>query len=318
MKPQGMFKKAYEDFLKPVKASGILNIFGVYAGTRLVSNALPFLVLPIMTRFLTPAEYGFLTVYQTLIAFARPFIGMSMPNNINRIFFRATREEVAKMVFNLVVVLMMSASLTAIGLFTVLFFVDSINGVPRKWLYTIPLIIFMSMVNQFNLMLLRNQKSAAAYGALDIAQSVLGLSLSLCLVVVFRRGWQGAALASVINSVLFGAIAFTWMVRSGFFKVDFCLKTIREILKLSLPLISHGLGYTIIFVSDNLFIDRMAGKRAVGIYAVGYFFGLIVYFVTDAFNNAWAPWMYKSLVGITEGKKQKIVKKKKYFNVKIL
>ena len=52
----------------------------------------------------------------------------------------------------------------------------------------------------------------------------------------------------------------------------------------------------------------MVSLEMVGIYSVGYMFGMVVILFTDAFLKAWSPWFYKMLSNADNTKKLKIVK----------
>ena len=68
------------------------------------------------------------------------------------------------------------------------------------------------------------------------------------------------------------------------------------------------LGGVVIAASDRLFIEYMVGVEAVGLYSIGYSFGMVVSLFTDAVIKAWGPWFYKQLVEPTYQRKAKIVK----------
>jgi O-antigen/teichoic acid export membrane protein len=85
-------------------------------------------------------------------------------------------------------------------------------------------------------------------------------------------------------------------------------KEIKAILTLSLPLIPHVLGSIIIAISDRLFIEKMVSLEMVGIYSVGYMFGMVVMLFTDAFIKAWNPWFFKNMTDPTPEQKRTIVK----------
>jgi O-antigen/teichoic acid export membrane protein len=79
-------------------------------------------------------------------------------------------------------------------------------------------------------------------------------------------------------------------------------------LKISLPLIPHAVGGVIITLGDRIFIDQMVSTSALGIYTVGYQFGMIMTLVVTAFNKTWSPWMYELLAFEKENSKILIVK----------
>jgi O-antigen/teichoic acid export membrane protein len=83
---------------------------------------------------------------------------------------------------------------------------------------------------------------------------------------------------------------------------------IRDIIKISVPLIQHVLASVIISLSDRVFIESMVGVEAVGLYAVGYSFGMIVMIFTDSFIKAWSPWFYKKVISSGYSEKLLIVR----------
>src|SRR5690554_888477 len=89
--------------------SSFFKGFAIYLGSSVINKAIPFLLLPILTKYLTPEEYGILAIYQVMISFVMPLIGMNMQNNITRNFFSKSKEFVAQIIFNMLVVLTIAA-----------------------------------------------------------------------------------------------------------------------------------------------------------------------------------------------------------------
>ena len=73
-------------------------------------------------------------------------------------------------------------------------------------------------------------------------------------------------------------------------------------------MIPHVVGGIIITLSDRFFIESMVSLEMVGIYSVGYMFGMVVILFTTAFLKAWSPWFYKMLSNANYQNKIKIVK----------
>lgn len=297
-----------QSLVKKVLNHKVFQTFGIYTGSSVLNKALPFLLMPLMTKYLTPGEYGILAIYQALISFSLPFIGMSMQNNVTRDFFKVPKENIARLMSNLIAVLVCSTTIVMLVLVVYLLFFKSINDIPAKWLYTIPVITFFSMINQLNLTVIRNEQRALIYGFFEVANTLLQLCCSILFVVVMRWGWEGRASATLIAALVFGLVGMVHMLKTNYLKWDYDSKAIKQILNISVPFIPYSLGGIIIFFSDRFFIDHLAGKAAVGIYAVGYSFGMIVTLFKDAFAKAWSPWMYRNLAHITDAGKIKIVR----------
>lgn len=282
--------------------------FSVYLGSSLVNKALPFFLLPVMTRYLSPAEYGTVTIYQTLISFTVPFVGMSIHQNVTRNFFRVEQEELARIVSNVVFILASSATLFTLALSVYLLFRSKLFGIPSGWLYSLPLIAFMNMINQSNLAILLNKRQATLFGAFEITKTLVNLSVSILLVAVIHLGWQGRAAGVATESIVFGIVGLIHIYRTGYFQRGVSRRRIKELLAISLPLIPHGVGGVAMSMMDRLFLNQMMGKEAVGIYSVGYAFGSLTLLVTEAFNRVWSPWMYGQLANMTDNKRRRIVR----------
>ena len=295
--------------MKYIKSwSNLFQGFIVYLGTSVLNKAIPFFLLPILTNYLTTEEYGILAIYQVLISIGLPLVGLNMGNVITRNFFSKSKEFIASMLFNLFVVLTVSSTIFLIVISGYLLAGGSQFSIPQNWLYVLPVIAFMNMVNNFNLTILRNRKRAAEYGAFEISRTVVDLSLTILLIVVYSYGWEGRATGILVGSLFIGIISVFRIWQSGYLLFEFDTTQIKEILKISLPLIPHALGGVMITLSDRIFIDLMVGTSAVGIYTVGYQFGMIMILVVTAFNKTWSPWMYELLAEEKEENKFTIVK----------
>ncbi len=300
-------KSVYDQVCAPAFKGGNLKSFALFAGARAISGFLPFALVPILTRYLDPSRYGAFTVYHTLGSFSLPFIGMGMTNYINKYFFQTTRQEMGRIVFNLSVLAFINAAVVSALLLFGLGTRGSFFGIPGAWLMTLPVLTFASVLYQFNWILLRSEKKAGTFFLFEAGSTALGMLLSVLFVVVLLWDWQGRAAAYLLSTAIPGIAALVWMKRSGFFSVSVDRKVMKDAWAMCAPMILHGLGYVVICVSDNLFIDKMLGKDAVGVYAVGYLFGMYIYVLTETFNNIWAPWMYKQMTDMTEEKKKRIV-----------
>ena len=294
-------------FLKRLK-DRLFQGFVIYLGSSLINKAIPFFLLPILTKYLSTEEYGILAIYQVMISFGMPVIGMGMQNNITRNFFRESKEFLARLVFNLLLVLWFSSTLFLIFIIVYIGLGGEQFSIPDRWLFVLPVIALMNMVNSFNLTILRNNKQALEYGAFEISKTAIDLLLTIVLVVVYVFGWEGRASGILVGTFLIGIISLFRIWQSGFLVIKIDLSQIKEILTISLPLIPHALGIAIITLSDRLFIDQMISTAAVGVYTVGYQFGMIMTLIVTAFNHTWSPWMYELLAEESKENKVTIVK----------
>ena len=77
----------------------------IYAGSSAINQAIPFFLLPIMTRYLTPTDYGIVATFNVLLAVMGVFVGLSMNGAVSVNFFKLNRDELKKYIGNVFFIL---------------------------------------------------------------------------------------------------------------------------------------------------------------------------------------------------------------------
>jgi O-antigen/teichoic acid export membrane protein len=280
----------------------------IYLSSSILSKAIPFLLLPILTEYLSPEEYGVLSIFLLLISFSTAFVGMNMSANISKNFFKYSKQQTSLMIGNILIILSLTTLIYFVITLGVSFFYQEIFSVPSNWVVIIPILSFMFMINTINLTILRNQEKAVLFGIYEIANTAVNMGVTILLLIMYHYGWYSQAVGITIAYTLFFIISLLHMRKNGFIILRYDRVEARKILKLSIPLIPHVVGGIIIALSDRFFIERMVSLEMVGIYSVGYMFGMVVILFTDAFLKAWSPWFYKMLSDADNTKKMKIVR----------
>ena len=98
----------------------------IYLCSSILKKAIPFLLLPILTKYLSPQEYGILSIFQLMILFLTAFVGMNMSMNVSKNFFKYTKEEISLMTGNILMILSSTALLYFAVILIVSFFYDNI------------------------------------------------------------------------------------------------------------------------------------------------------------------------------------------------
>jgi len=265
----------------------------IYLGAEILNKAIPFLLLPIITKYLTPQEYGIYGIYQVLLSFLTPFLSMSLDINITRNFFKVSKEKLSTILSSLISILHLNLFLGLITVYIISLFFENPFGVPNKILMIMPIIIFAQTMNTFNLTILRNEQKAMRYGFFQIILTIINFSSTLLLLLVFHKNWESLVYGILIAHVIL--MLYTLYCLKNEYKLSFNFYSFKEIYKISLSLIFHLLGGSIIFLSDRLFIQQMEGLKEVGLYSIGNQFGVITMIVLNAIIMAINPWMYKKL-----------------------
>lgn len=280
----------------------------IYLGSSILSKVAPFLLLPFLTSYLSKKEFGVLATYLVINNLYSVFIGLSLHTNVTRNFYKKTKNELAIVIGNVFLILFSSTFLYFIFTIIAVQIWGVIFSIPSKYFLLSPFLALLSMINQIFLSILRNEGKAYLFGIFELSNAFITSLATYILLVNFNFGWTSQVTSLVIANSVFALISFAHILKSGYINLSYNKSYISKILKLSVPLVPHLLGGSIIAVSDRLFIERMVGIEAVALYSVGYSFGSVVSLLTDAIIKAWSPWFYEKLAQPTHEKKIKIVK----------
>lgn len=290
----------------------------IYTLMELVNKGLPFLLLPIMTRYLSQSDYGVLAVFNSFISIAAIGISLNTSGAVGVGFFRLDSLEFPKYVSN---VFLIHVAATLAAFLLVYIFEDLISKhikIPIMWIYIGLLItLFRSIIN-LNLVILRSQENAKLYAILEVLNTVTNVLISLILVVIFYLSWRGRLTGILVASILFGVVSFVLLLKRKFIFQTVNYEFIKDALYFGIPLIPHMLASWLRAGVDMLLIGALVGLPEAGLYSVGYQFGSILGILAIAFNNAYSPFLYKKLVAISSYEKMLLVKSTYYYFVIIL
>lgn len=277
-------------------------------GSSILAKAIPFLLLPILTSYLSPEEYGKLSIFLIFISLYSALIGMALHTNIASNFFKVKKDELAVIVGNIFFILLFATIFYFILTLGISSFYEEFFTIPTSFFLIIPVLIFMEMINTFNTTILRNEQRAYMFGLFEVSSTAIVMGVTVFCLTILGFGWYSQIVGIFTGGVVFSFVGIFYMYGRGYIKMKFDKEKIKSILNISIPLVPHLLATMIMAVSDRLFIEDMVGIKDVGLYSVGYSFGMIVMLVTDAFMKAWTPWFFKKLANPTEKDIKEIVK----------
>lgn len=297
--------------MKMIKKSSFVSGAGVYLFSNILNAIIPFILLPILTRYLDPAEYGEVAMFQTLLGALGAFVGVAFVGAISRKYYDPdiTKEEMASFIGSCVQLIVIFSLIV----FSVLFvFQDKF----AEWLSLKPSYIFFAVLVAFCMVIIsirlaqwQVQKKSVKYGILQISQSLLNMLLSLLLVVVLLRGAEGRIDALIIVNLVFVVIALILLKKDKLLTIFVWRKDyLSEALKFGIPLMPHIAGGFLLTTVDRFVINKEIGLAEAGIYMVAVQLTAAIGIVFDAINKAYVPWLFEKLKADQTKDKQKIVK----------
>jgi O-antigen/teichoic acid export membrane protein len=280
----------------------------IYTVLQLFNRGIPFLLLPILTRYLSPEDYGVLSIYNTLVGIFSIFTGLSLFGAVGVSFFQLEKEELKRYIGNVFYIL--SGNVFVVILIVILFesYLVTILKIPSIWLYIAIGVAWMQAVTAINLTLWRSEQRAKPFALYEIAQTVFNIMLSLGLIVILHYGWEGRAAGSAIANIVFGLLSLLIIFKRGYAVLRYSSKYIKDAFKFGVTLIPHQFASWIRSGIDIWLISMIVGVSATGLYSVGMQFGMVIGILASAFNNAYSPFLYEKLANMTQETKKKLVK----------
>lgn len=294
-------------YIRKILSSSLFKSSFIYTIANIINMAIPFFMLPILTRYLTPKDYGIVTILSLLLSFTTPFLGLCVNGAIQRQFYHLKKEEMSIYITNCLFILMGSSLLTT-GVFWV--FGNEIcrwTSFPIDWLWAVIVIGFTQFISTILLSIWQVQEMSLSYSAFQISQAIVNTVLSVWFVVGLSMNWQGRIYGQVISSVLFFVVAIILLFKNGWIKLEKNNGYIKDALAFGVPLVPHLLSGTIKGVIDRIFIANMINLTVAGLYSVGFQMASFIIVLATSFNNAYVPWLYEKLKANEISTKKKIV-----------
>tara|TARA_R110002020_G_scaffold232883_3_gene444515 strand:+ start:2546 stop:3820 length:1275 start_codon:yes stop_codon:yes gene_type:complete len=297
--------------MKLIKKNSFVSGAGVYLFSNILNGVIPFILLPILTRYLAPSEYGEVAMFQTLLGALGAFVGTVFIGAANRKYYDSdiNKEELAEFIGSCIQLILIFASIA----FTVLFVFQEQLAI---WLGLKPIYVLLAVVTSLSAAIIglrlgqwQVQKQAVKYGVLQISQSLLNMLLSLLFVVVLLKGADGRINSQILVGFTFLIVSLYLLNKDKLLKVFVWRKDyIKEALKFGIPLMPHIAGGFLLSTVDRFVINKEIGLAEAGIYMVAVQLTAAVAIVFDAINKAYVPWLFEKLKENKVEDKIKIVK----------
>ena len=276
-------------------SSKVLSNSIIYVLGDVINKAIPFLMLPILTKYLTPEDYGVIASFGAFVGFLTIFIGLSLHGAINVEFFKLKKEELRVYIVNALLILGVTTGVA----FIFVFLFDSILSekllLEKEWLYVAVLVSLSQFITLLNTTLWIAEQKPKAYSLYQLSQTFLLTSMTVLLVIGYGYGWEGQILAMTIGSIGFALISLFFLEKRDYFTFEYNKKDIKSLLNFGVPMIPHQLAGWIRTSGDKILLISMVGASSTGLFTIGYQIAMIMTILVTAFNKAWTPYLFSQL-----------------------
>lgn len=259
---------------------------------NIFNKGIAFLTVPILTRILSTYDYGIVTTYNSWVIILAIILGLALHTGI-RMAYVDYKENFDKYVSsNILFTIVSSLVVCVLALSTVYLFKIDIS----MWLVSFCLsqAIATALIQDYDYYLMMQYR----YKLRTLVMIVPGLlsvivSIFVIIFVLDDNLYLGRiAPTSIIHSAIALLVVVLFFIRHGIS----CKKEYIEYgLKLSTPLIVHGIALNILSQSDRIMITSLADASQTGIYSLIYNLSMIATVITASFDGVWVPWFLQKM-----------------------
>jgi O-antigen/teichoic acid export membrane protein len=279
------------------RLSALAKNFAIYGLGDVATNIVSFLLLPLYTRFLSPAEYGAISLLLTVEVVAKILFRWGVDASFMRFYYDCEtddeRQRLASTIFWFLAIV--DGAILALLFAMAPFVASHLFGVPG---YTLALVL--TLINTFVVgfyflpfHVLRIEGRSRQFSMLTTMRSSATLVARLALIVGAGLGVLGFVLADVVVTAVFSIVLARWF--APLVGVRFSRAVLSDALRFGLPRLPHGIAQQVMAVGDRYILRLFGSLGDVGVYSIGASFGLALKLALSAFEYAWAPFYYETM-----------------------
>lgn len=263
----------------------------IYGGGSIIQRLITILLLPFFTQVLSPKDYGIIALVSLVGIVMSGVLSLGTGNSMGVMYFseRVTKKRPSIIWTNFVLIF-----LNCMIWYWILYLLAPILSYfmfkSDEYAYLIRISflssVFIAISDPF-LAYLRMEEKAKNFVFLTFTGSLVTVSISVFFVLWKSMGVEGLILATTMGS----GISFLLIIFSVGTKLKFCLNfdLVIPLVRIGVPSVFGLFAFLIIDYADRQMIERFLGIYDLGIYSIGYSFGMFMTLPVGAFCSAWPP-----------------------------
>lgn len=250
----------------------------LYAIGTILGKAIAFLMLPIYTRYLSPADYGIAALIEMTLDVIGIVAGAQIAQGVFRFYHKADADvDKRAVVATALTALTLTYGVLAAGIFLaadplsrLVFQSEQHAGLLRLAAGSFALQGIILVTLAFGRV---KERSGLVVGA-TLARLVIAVGLNLVFVVAMRLGVKGVFLSTLGSNLVLALWLGGWTVSQV--GVGVRADVLRSLVRYGVPLIGvQAATFTLTF-ADRYFLKAAANEASVGLYNLAYQFGFLL------------------------------------------
>ena len=267
------------------------KVFGFSLGPFSVA-LLGIILVPIITHFISPEEYGKTGMFLTAQSLASVVMYMGMDQAFAR-EFSATKGSKDELMINAMLLPFTISIVIGAGMFFARSWVSQLLFGNEEETLAICLMAIMfpfMVIQHFGILKLRFEEKGFLYSFFSILQKIWQLIICVMLLTTYQKNFRsvvyGMALAEILNGIILGILSFRKLrITRDTIKTE----RIKVLLAYALPLIPATAISSILATMDKFMLRSMCTYEELGLYTAAAKIVNAVGIFQTCFTTIWAP-----------------------------
>lgn len=296
---------------KTVRNGGLFAIFSFF------NRGISFVLLTILARYIAPAEYGELSLFNTVVTFLGYFVGLSTAGYVSVSFFKESKEKFREDFTTICLITFFVSSVILVLFLLSSQWLSGLLKVSVRFLFLGLLISFSNVFVGLNLDYFRVQEKLSLYGILSCSFALLNFVLALYLVIGRDLNWHGQVYALATCNVVFALIALFFFIKNKLFSIPKYWENFKKIIIWGLPIIPHLASGWVKNGLDRYIIEGSHTMADVGLFSYAMTLATVIIMIGQAFNQTNSVNIYQTLSSddSKENKIKSLIRKERFLSL---
>lgn len=274
-----------------------LKNFILYTVVGVTQKAFSFLLIPIVTRYLSPEEFGIVNQMVAIGSLYVLLFTFALDEAAVRFFhqYQSERDTVGSIIGNVlgISIIIVLLGVPVIFIFSNSFYTFFVVEAAHDYILVSIIFVAASPFYAIYLKILRIQEEAAKFTLITAGNFILQVLFTVLFVVVLEMGGIGYFISLSLSTAIVGVYSFIKLFLIS--KFDLSLNRTKELIGYSSKILPHTLTSWGLTSFTILYLGFKLGSKDVGIYSALSYLAIIVNVLSTSLLYSYQPWLYRKL-----------------------
>lgn len=266
------------------RSKELITNTAMIALSRISTQFISFLLLPLYTSLLSPSQYGIVDIVSTYVQILIPIFFLQIDQSGFRYLIEAGDDAWARtrIITNVIGVIVAQIVIMLVSFAIVMLYVEIDYCV--YLLATVIVTAFSTTMLQVT----RGLKQSRLYASGSFLTGALSIVLNVLLITVLNMGTEGILLSNICANLACILYLAARLKIHNYIRLELLdKKLIKKLLKYSLPLVPNAIFLWIINASDRTIVLAFLGTSQNGILSIAHKFPSVLIIIYNTFHVAW-------------------------------